>query len=230
MHGFHFTVLLLVAAAACDRAESTGPTTTATRVKPGALSVTVVTHGLPIDPDGYDVAVLRSGDFAPTAHQRVGTNGNATFSGLSPGRYLVWLEDVAPPCWPAKAGPPRSDGVIANVNSDSIADVELAVECPSSGYGYLHVSVRTSLLGAGGSAAAPPTWKWPVRVDEAPARFVPANGSIQIDSIAPGPHLVELKAGGCLVSAGSLPFSTKMTVFVQSDAIAHASFKVMCIP
>jgi hypothetical protein len=234
VHRFHFTVLLVVAAAACDRAESTGPTTTAARVKPGALGVTVVTHGLALDPDGYVVTVVRDGNFAPTSIQRVVANGNTMFSGLAPGGYFVGLQDVAPPCSPTNAGPARSAGVIAKVNSDAIAEVEFDVGCPASGYGLLQVSVRTSLVGADGkSEPVPATLKWPVRVDEGPARFLTANESIWIDSITPGSHLVELNAGGCLVHPvgnNKVLFSRKMTVVVPINAIAAAAFQVWCVP
>jgi hypothetical protein len=221
---YRLLLTLLVATAACESEQWTDQGPTALGPARGTIVVTVATRGIPLDADGYIVGVRR-GSLAVNlgiAH-RVEANGTLVFSDLQPDAYSVWLEDVAPPCTPVVPFDARQ---IARVFPNTTYAVQLEVNCPASGQGALRVDVSTRAVGFSLS----PTASWTVLVDDSPGRPILMNGSIRIDSIAAGPHKVELKAGSCFISASGRPFASITTVTVPIDGTGVASFSVVCIP
>ena len=82
--------------------------------------------------------------------------------------------------------------------------------------GFIHVLIRTDGPGTSG---------WRIRVDGGVELAVPSAGSVTVDSVRQGPHLVELTGvpGGCRV-VGANP----RQVLVLDGAPASVAFEVRC--
>ncbi|HYN80066.1 MAG TPA: hypothetical protein VES88_01075 [Gemmatimonadaceae bacterium] len=77
-----------------------------------SLRVTLVTTGVDLDADGYNIQAQLAGSSFVTG-AGVQANGTATLTGLAPGDYAVTLSEVEPNCDAAKPGP-QTVSVAAN--------------------------------------------------------------------------------------------------------------------
>ena len=136
----------------------------------GQVRVTVSTTGPVTDPDGYTLTL----DGTVTAV--VGSNGEATFSDVTPGEHSVAVDGLAVNC-SAAAVPPVSvaSGVIANVTV-SVTCVELV--------GALRVVAPTT--------GVDPDVAYLLYIDQDAPRLLLANDSLEFPIVLSGNHAIRI--------------------------------------
>src|SRR5690348_5793302 len=104
----------------------------------GGFRVTAVTTGSEIDPDGYTVVVMTTGEESEViSSQEIGANASVTFAGLRVGTYTAYLTGVAPNCTVAEPAQPS-----IRVRADGTADLTFTMRCLATG--SLRVTNATS--------------------------------------------------------------------------------------
>jgi hypothetical protein len=211
--GRHFlaaAAATLVIAAACRDAQSPEPQASLLPGLPnvGAIVVSTVTSGSPVDPDGYTVTV----DNGPPQH--IAPTGVVTFTGLAVGNHTVTLSGVAANC-------SVNGTVTVNVPVLGSVSVTFTVRCapnapPSTG----DLTVTTSTTGANLDPDG-----YTVTLDGSTNRAIATNGSVTFTGLPAGNHTVVLSgvAGNCSASGG-----TSRTVNVPAGGTASTSFAVSC--
>jgi len=207
----------LLIVAACRDAQGPDPQASLLPALPGvgAIAVTTITTGSPVDPDGYTVAVDNG------ASQHIAPTGVVTFTGLSIGVHTVTLSGVAANC-------AVNNTVTVNVPLVGSVSTTFVVTCsaspppppppPPPSTGDLAVSTSTT-----GSNLDPDGYT--VTVDGGANQAIATNGSVTYTGLAAGSHTVALSgvAGNCSVSGG-----TSRTVDVPAGGTATTSFSMSC--
>ena len=212
--GRHFlaaAAATLLIAAACREPQSPEPQASLLPGLPdvGALVVSTVTTGSPVDPDGYTVTVDHG------LSQHIATTGVVTFTGLSIGPHTVTLSGVASNCTCITT----LSVTIPLTGAGSVTfSVTCAAQPPPPQTGDLTVSTSTtgSNLDADG---------YTVTLDGNSSRAIATNGSATFTGLPAGSHTVVFSgvAGNCSVSGG-----TSRTVDVPAGGTASTSFAVSC--
>jgi WD40 repeat protein len=189
--------LVLALFAGCN--DATGPSS-------GALRVSLTTTGADLDPDGYRVSM----DGGPT--RDVALNGSLTIPTLPPGTHRVRLEGLAPNC-AADQGTEQTVIVVAGrqvTASFTVSCVALA--------GAIVVTTQTT-------GTDPDPDGYGVSIDVGPVQPIGVNGTVAIQRLLPGAHVVALSgiAANCAVEGAN-----SQTVDV-TDETASASFTVRCV-
>jgi Tol biopolymer transport system component len=197
-----FGSLLLVAAAAlaCGGESLTIPPTT------GTLQVTTSTSGAEPDPDGYVVQVDGG------TEQLIGASASIQNEAVEPGTHAVQLAGLAPNCTVGGENPR-----IVSITAGETETVAFEVTCGAT-TGGLQVSSSTS-------GPSPDADGYSVTVDGIDRGVLPATGTLAVDALSPGDHLVGLSgvAGNCQVQ-GDNP----RTAAVTNGAIATVAFTITC--
>ena len=201
----------LLFGAACRDAQSPDPQASLLPALPGAgaIAVSTVTTGSPVDPDGYTVTV----DDGPSQH--IAPTGVVMFAGLAVGSHTVRLTGVAANC-------AVNGSVTVNVPLLGTVAVTFSVICapnPPPSTGDLTVTTSTT-----GSNVDPDGYT--VSLDGNTNRAIGANGSVTFTGLSAGNHTVALSAvaTNCSVSGG-----TSRTVNVPAGGTGSTSFAVSCV-
>jgi len=200
----------LLIAVACRDAQGPEPQASVLPGLPGvgAIVVSTVTSGSPVDPDGYTVTV----DNGPSQH--IAPTGVVTFAGLAAGNHTVVLSGVAFNC-------SVNGRVTVNVPILGSVSVTFTVTCaPSAPPSTGDLTVTTSTTGSNVDPDG-----YTVTLDGSTSRAIGTNGSVAFTGIPAGNHTVVLSgvAGNCSVSGG-----TSRTVTVPAGGTASTSFAVSC--
>jgi hypothetical protein len=179
----------------------------AVAAQPGVLEVISATSGAKLDPDGYQVSVDGG------AGQALAINDTLDLAGLSVGDHIVQLDSVASNCTVSGSNPRT-----VSVPAQDTARTTFTVTC-SSQTGDLQVSASTS-----GSNQDPDGYA--VVVDSGVPQALAINGTLTLQGLAAGSHLVQLDsvAANCTVS-GANPRS----VNVPDGGTASTTFDVSCV-
>ncbi len=174
----------------------------------GAIVVSTITSGSPVDPDGYTVAV----DNGPSQH--IAPTGVVTFTGLAIGNHTVTLSDVAANCSVDKT-------VTVAVPLVGSGSTTFLVRCSPNApppTGDLTVTTGTT-----GSNVDPDGYT--VTIDGGASQAIATNGTVTFTGLAAGSHSVVLSglAGDCAVS-GANP----RTVTVPAGGTVTTAFAVSC--
>src|SRR5882762_5561083 len=201
----------LMFAAACRDAQSPDPQASLLPGLPGvgAIVVSTVTSGSPVDPDGYTVTV----DNGPSQH--IAPTGVVTFAGLSVGNHTVTLSGVAANC-------SVNGTVTVDVPLLGSVSVTFTVRCaPSAPPATGDLTVTTSTTGSNLDSDG-----YTVTLDGNTNRPIGTNGSVTFTGLSAGNHTVVLSgvAGNCSVNGG-----TSRTVNVPAGGTASTSFAVSCV-
>jgi len=200
----------LLIAAACRDAQGPDPQASLLPGLPGvgAIAVTTITTGSPVDPDGYTVAV----DNGPSQH--IAPTGAVTFTGLAVGNHTVTLSGVAANC-------SVNGTVTVNLPLLGTVTVTFTVTCaPSAPPSTGDLTVTTSTTGSNVDPDG-----YTVTLDGSTSRATGTNGSVTFTGLSAGNHTVALSgvAGNCSVSDG-----TSRTVNVPAGGTGSTSFAVSC--
>lgn len=173
------------------------------------LTITTVTIGGEIDPDGYSISIDGQ------AAQAIGVNTSLTVNQIGDGPHTVELSDIAGNCGVGGQNPQS-----VNVTAGVTASIRFEVSC-TAGTGSIQVATTTS--SAGGGEIDPDGYS--ISVDGQPAQAIGANTTFTLDGIAVGSHSVALSgiAGNCGVG-GQNP----QVVNVLSGSTASLSFEITC--
>ena len=198
-------------AAACRDAQGPEPQASLLPGLPGvgALAVSTLTTGSPVDPDGYTVTV----DNGPSQH--IATTGVVTFTGLSIGPHTVTLSGVASNCTCITT----LSVTIPLTGTGSVTfSVTCAAQPPPPQSGDLTVSTSTT-----GSNLDPDGYT--VTLDGSTNRPIGTNGSVTFTGLSAGNHTAALSgvAGNCAVSDGA-----SRTVDVPAGGTTSTTFSVSC--
>ena len=175
----------------------------------GDLTVSAVTTGSDLDPDGYTVTV--DGGQA----RALGVNSSVTYTSLAAQDHSVEISGVASNCTVNGANPRT-----VSVPGGATAQTSFAISCaplpPTSG--DLAVTTTTS-----GTNLDPDGYT--VAVDGGSGQAIGINTSFTFNGVATGSHTVTLSgvAGNCTVSGGSAQTTT-----VTSGQTATVTFSVTC--
>jgi hypothetical protein len=162
-----FIIATLLSCGGDDLASTGGPDPTT-----GSLRVTTRSSGVGADPDGY----LLSLDGA--AQGAIGDPAPVVLTGLPAGDHMVALDGVVLFCT-VEGGPGRT----ITVPAGDTAEVAFTVICRATG--SLEVSVSTN----GGT---PDLDGYAVSMDGAPGLPIAPNGTLNVDDLAGGSHVVTL--------------------------------------
>lgn len=172
----------------------------------GDLSVTTVTSGEDLDPDGYAVSI----DGAPA--EAVDENGTRVFIGLPVGDRLVELVGLADNCVVQGENPrtlPISDG--------ETTPTTFAVVCVST-TGSIRVAVSTD-------GSFQDTDGYTIDLDGMRAGRVDPDGSVTFDEVEPGSHSVTL---GDIRATCDVEDDNPADVEVIAGETADVEFEVEC--
>jgi hypothetical protein len=175
-------------------------------VRLGDVTVTTITSGSDLDPDGYTVTI----DGGPS--QPIGISGSVTFTGLAEGDHSVELTGVAGNCTVGGANP-RTVAVPYNGTSSTT----FTVACVPR-EGDLEVTTSTT-----GSDLDPDGYT--VTVDGTMSQAIGINESVTFTGLAEGDHNVVLTGivDNCSVSANP------RTIAVVFNSTVTTTFDVTCV-
>jgi len=201
----------LLIAVACRDAQGPEPQASVLPGLPGvgAIVVSTVTSGSPVDPDGYTVTV----DNGPSQH--IAPTGVVTFAGLAAGNHTVVLSGVAFNC-------SVNGSVTVNVPLLGSVSVTFTVTCvPSAPPSTGDLTVTTSTTGSNVDPDG-----YTVTLDGSTSRAIGTNGSVTFTGLPAGNHTGALSgvAGNCSINGG-----TSRTVNVPAGGTASTSFAVSCV-
>ena len=173
----------------------------------GTLEVVTTTAGPEPDPDGYSVSI---DDAAP---QTMGQNAVVRRDQVPVGTHTVELSGVAANC--TVSGPARRTVSIA---ANAVTSATYAVTCAAT-TGAIQVTTST---GEPGDADG-----YRLRLDGADSEPIPADGTVTLAGIAPGPHTVGLTglSGTCRVES-----ENPVSLAVTAGETATTGFAVRCDP
>ena len=199
-HLFGSLPLVAATALACGGESLSIPPTT------GTLQVTTATSGAEPDPDGYVVQVDGG------TEQSIGASASIQNEDVEAGTHEVQLAGLAPNCTVGGDNPR-----IVSITAGETETVAFEVTCGAT-TGGLQVSSSTS-------GSSPDADGYSVTLDGTDRGVVPATGSLAVDGLSPGDHLVGLSgvAGNCQVQ-GDNP----RTVAVTNGASATVAFAITC--
>lgn len=140
----------------------------------GTIRVSVATSGSPADPDGYVASLDGTEPGLPIA-----TDGSVSFTGVAPGNHTVALTGLAANCR-VDGEPSRGVSVAAGATSE----LSLAVSCAAP-TGSLELSTATT-----GAPVDPDGYA--VSVDGGAPQAIASNGTLRLDDLTLGNHLVLL--------------------------------------
>jgi hypothetical protein len=192
-------LLFALSAIACSGDSLTTPGTT-------TLQITTSTAGTELDPDGYTVQVDAG------APQAIGLSASIQSTDVSPGDHAVQLAGMAPNCTVSGDNPHT-----VSVAAGQTATVSFAVTCGAT-TGGLQVTAMTS-------GPAPDADGYTVTVDGAERGTLAASGTVNVDGLAPGDHVVGVSgvAANCQVQEDN-----PHTVTITPGAAASTAFTVSC--
>jgi Tol biopolymer transport system component len=175
---------------------------------PGTLRLATTTVGSDLDPDGY---VLTIDD---DASQPLGSNATATLDNLAAGSHSVRLSGMAENC--ALEGPNPRTGI---ASSEEAAEVRFEFFCQPR-TGTIHVSVTSS-------GDTPDPDGYIVRLDGGvQEQRIPINGTLSLDRVARGTHIVELLDAS---SHCSMAEARARSVTVVAGGSSELSFVLTCV-
>jgi hypothetical protein len=172
----------------------------------GTLTVTTVTTGASVDPDGYAFSV-GGGEGQP-----IGASATAQVGNVAAGATSVLLSDVVANCTVAGDNP-------RDVTVPSGGEVEVVFEIAcAAGTGSLEITTSTS-------GDSPDPSGYTVSVDGGSALAIGVNAERTVDALSPGAHAVVLGgvAENCAVQ-GQNP----RNVTVVAGQTATTTFAVVC--
>jgi hypothetical protein len=171
------------------------------------LQVSTSTTGVDLDPDGYTVTV------DSTLSQPIDPSGTALFTALPEGQHLVELSGLAANCTVSGDNP-----VTVMVTFGTTAATSFTVDCAAR-TGSAAVTVTTT-----GIDLDPDGYE--VTVDGEQRGSVDVNGTLTVQGIAEGDHVLELTgvAGNCTVTSPN-----PVTVAVPHAGTATATWTVECV-
>ena len=172
----------------------------------GAIGVTTVTTGDPLDPDGYSLTV--DGSPGPS----IGTNATTLIPDLTVTEHEIGLTDAADNCAVQDANP-RS----VNVSENQTTQIEFQIVC-SATTGLIDVSVTTT-------GPEPDADGYTVNLDGTSSQTVTSNGSVTFTGVQESGHTLTLEdiAPNCSVD-GDNPVSADVVAGETTDV----SFSVIC--
>ena len=172
----------------------------------GDLKVKVPTTGPDPDPDGYTVTL------DATLSQSVATGDSVTFTNIATGTHSVQLSGVAGNC-SVSGSNPQSVSVAFNATTTATFDIS----CVSL-TGDIKVRTQT-----GGTDLDPDGYT--IMLDGGSGAPIPVNDSITYDSLAAGPHTIQL---GNVASNCSVAGANPMTVDAPHGGVTDTAFVVSC--
>ena len=176
----------------------------------GAMRVTAVTSGSPVDSDGYMVTV---GQEAP---QALRANGALTYTDLDASGYAVKLTGVASNCLVSGANP-RTVAVVAG----DTASAEFLVRCYTlTGATTGAIAVRTLTIGASLDADG-----YELSIEGKEPQAIPIDADETISKLDPGDYDVELT--GVASNCGVGGANPRMVSVVVGEA-ASTTFDITC--
>src|SRR5690242_18182347 len=177
----------------------------------GDLTVSAVTTGLDLDPDGYTVTV----DGAQS--QALGVNASVTYTGLTAADHSVEISGVASNCTVSSANP-QTASVPAGATAHLTFDITCAALPPTTG----DLKVTTSTTGSNLDPDG-----YTVSVDGGAGQPITINNStgVTFTALTAGSHSVALSgvAANCAVSGGAT-----QTVNITANQTATLAFAVTC--
>src|SRR5690349_5275540 len=177
----------------------------------GDLTVSAVTTGLDLDPDGYTVTV----DGAQS--QALGVNASVTYTGLTAADHSVEISGVASNCTVSSANP-QTASVPAGATAHLTFDITCAALPPTTG----DLKVTTSTTGSNLDPDG-----YTVSVDGGAGQPITINNStgVTFTALTAGSHSVALSgvAANCTVSGGAT-----QTVNITANQTATLAFAVTC--
>jgi PKD repeat protein len=177
----------------------------------GDLTVSAVTTGSDLDPDGYTVTVDGG------QSQSLGVNASVTYSGLTAADHSVEISGVASNCTVTNANP-QTASVPAGATAQVTFDITCAALPPTTG----DLKVTTSTTGSNLDPDG-----YTVSVDGAAGQPITINNTtgITFTGLSAGSHTVALSgvAANCTVSGGN-----SQTATVIAGQTASVAFSVTC--
>jgi PKD repeat protein len=177
----------------------------------GDLTVSAVTTGSDLDPDGYTVTVDGG------QSQALGVNASTTYSGLTATDHSVQLGGIASNCTVTNANP-QTASVPAGATAQVTFDITCAALPPTTG----DLKVTTSTTGSNLDPDG-----YTVSVDGGTGQPITINNStgVTFTALTAGSHSVTLSgvAANCAVSGGAT-----QTVNITANQTATLAFAVTC--
>ena len=174
------------------------------------VRVTATTTGIELDPNGYRMSL----DGGP----ETALGGGVILTRMAAGSHTVTLSDLAANCTVSGENPRT-----VTVQVGQVVAVPFAVTCVTT-TGAIAITAATSGLDLPDSSGLT------VRVDTVQPLALAPNGTVTLDSLGPGDHLVTLGSvpANCTV-AGDNPRTVTVTVGGTTRSTAQTTFQITCL-
>jgi CARDB len=175
----------------------------------GTIQVTIASTGAPADPDGYQL--LLDG----TASQTTAGSASVTLPTIAPGEHTVGLGGVADNCQVQGDNP-----LSLTVAAGQTASAAFSVTCgsPPSATGTLRITTTTT-----GPNQDPDGYA--VSVDDGTGQPIGVSATLDVASLAPGGHKVQLTGAAANCSVGG---NNPRTATVPEGGVVAVTFTVTC--